>query len=290
MQQLAVLSGKGGTGKTTVAAALIRLSGCKAYADCDVDAPNLHLTQRLDSSPITADYFGYDKAFKDDALCIGCGKCEEMCRFGAIRGGVVDPYACEGCGVCEAFCPVRDAEGRTAIRLVKSSTGKTLVYQTALSVFSSAELKMGSGASGKLVTQVRKNLYQQMDGKPLVIIDGSPGIGCPVIASITGMNWVLVVAEPTISGIHDMERIVETALKFGAQVWVCVNKYDVSPLHTDRIIEYCEKRGIRMVGTIPFDPLAIEAVNAGISVVDFPDSRAGNAIIRIWENLKVLMA
>lgn len=286
MNQLAVLSGKGGTGKTTVAAALIRLSHCKAYADCDVDAPNLHLTQRFDYAPITAEYFGYDKAFKDHAICIDCGKCEEMCRFDAIRGGVLDPYACEGCGVCEAFCPVTDPQGKKAIRLEKSSTGKTMVYKAPQGVFSTAQLKMGSGASGKLVTQVRKNLYHHMEGKPLVIVDGSPGIGCPVIASITGMNWVLVVAEPTLSGIHDMERIVDTALKFGSQVWVCINKYDVSPQHTDQIIEYCEKRGIRMVGTIPFDPLAIEAVNAGISVVEIPDSRAGNAIIRIWENLK----
>lgn len=289
MQQLAILSGKGGTGKTTVAASLIRLSGCKSYADCDVDAPNLHLTQRLANLPVTKDYYGYDKAFKDEACCIHCGKCEELCQFGAIRNGVVDPYACEGCGVCEAFCPVTDARGRKAIRLEKSSTGKTLVYQTDTVVFSSAELKMGSGASGKLVTQVRKNLYQQMTGKPMVIIDGSPGIGCPVIASITGMTWVLVVAEPTISGIHDMERIVDTALKFGAKVWVCINKYDVSPFHTDQVIKYCENRGIPMVGTIPFDPMAIEAVNSGILVVEMPDSRAGKAIVRIWENLKILM-
>lgn len=289
MQQLAILSGKGGTGKTTVAASLIRLSGCIAFADCDVDAPNLHLTQRLDGAPVTQDYFGYDVAVKDDSVCIQCGKCEELCRFGAIRDGVVDPYACEGCGVCEAFCPVTDTQGRKAIRLVKSSTGKTLVYKTDASVFSSAELKMGSGASGKLVTQVRKNLYQQMNGKPLIIVDGSPGIGCPVVASITGMNWVLVVAEPTISGIHDMERIVDTALRFGSKVWVCINKYDVSPSHTDQIIDYCSVHGIPMVGKIPFDPLAVEAVNKGVSVVEFPDSPAGKSLIKIWESISKLI-
>ena len=289
MQQLAILSGKGGTGKTTVTAALVKLASCTAFADCDVDAPNLHLVFRFNEQPLSEDYFGYDKAVKDDAICIGCGKCEELCRFDAIRNGVVDPFACEGCGVCEAFCPVTGEDGKKAIRLVQSSTGKTNIYTGKNAVFSSAELKMGSGASGKLVTQVRKGLYQRMDGKPFVIVDGSPGIGCPVIASITGMNWVLVVAEPTLSGIHDMKRIVDTAKHFGSLVMVCINKHDVSPEHTQMIVDYCNERGIQMVGTIPFDPLAIEAVNNGVTVVDMPQSTAGKAVVEMWDKMKRCM-
>lgn len=289
MQQLAILSGKGGTGKTTVSAALVRLTACTAFADCDVDAPNLHLVFRFNGQPQTEDFYGYDKAIKDDSICIGCGKCEAVCRFDAIHSGIVDPFACEGCGVCEAFCPVTGVDGKKAIRLERSSTGKTKVCTGGKSVFSSAELKMGSGASGKLVTQVRKNLYQRMEGKPFVIVDGSPGIGCPVIASITGMNWVLVVTEPTLSGIHDMERIVDTAKRFGSLVMVCINKHDVSPEHTQMIMDYCKERNIQMVGVIPFDPLAIEAVNNGVAVVDMPQSLAGKAIVEMWERMKIEM-
>lgn len=289
MRQLVVLSGKGGTGKTTVSAAIIRLASLEAFADCDVDAPNLHLVMAALPQPEEALYYGYDKAVLYEDLCTGCGLCEAHCRFDAIRGLKVDPYACEGCGVCEWICPVRGAEGQKAIRLEKASTGKTQLFLKPHQVFSTAELKMGSGASGKLVTQVRKNLHQHWKGPGLALIDGSPGIGCPVIASVTGAAWVLVVAEPTLSGIHDMKRIVDTARRFGAQVMVCVNKADVSPAHTEQIRVYCQTRQLELVGLIPYDPQAVQAVNKGKTLADYPESPGGAAIRKVWARVSEIM-
>lgn len=283
MKQLVILSGKGGTGKTTVAASFIALAGNKAYADCDVDAPNLQLVYAAGTKPETSDFYGYQKAVKYDNYCTNCGKCEELCQFGAIKNGKVNPYECEGCGVCEAFCPCTGENGKKAIRLENNISGQTMVYKNEGEVFSTAELKMGNGASGKLVTQVRKNLYNSMNGQKLVIIDGSPGIGCPVIASVTGVDMVLVVTEPTLSGMHDMERIVETAGKFGADCVVCINKFDVNLVNTQKIEEYCEQRGIPVAGRIPFDPKVIEAVNTGRPVALIDNSSAKDAIWEIWE-------
>ncbi len=289
MKQLVILSGKGGTGKTTVAAAFIELSQNKAFADCDVDAPNLHLIQATNIQPELDNFYGYQKAIKYEDVCINCGKCEQLCRFGAIKDGKVKPYECEGCGVCEEFCPVVDGDGKKAIRLENNVSGKTILYKYNDRVFSSAELEMGNGASGKLVTQVRKNLYNSISGQELVIIDGSPGIGCPVIASVTGVDMVLVVAEPTLSGIHDMERIIETAEKFRATSAVCVNKYDVNTENTQIIEDYCNKHNISMVGKIPFDSKVLAALNDGKSVVMLENSSAKDAIIGIWEKVLGLL-
>lgn len=303
MKQLVILSGKGGTGKTTVAASFIELSRTIAFADCDVDAPNLHLVQTLNSKPEIKDFYGYQKAVKYDDLCIGCGKCERLCQFGAIKNGKVNLYECEGCGVCEEFCPSVNESGQKAIRLEDNVSGTTMVSINADRVFSTAELKMGNGASGKLVTEVRKNLYNSMStqtgnvgekrlsssNKEFVIIDGSPGIGCPVIASVTGVDMVLVVTEPTLSGMHDMERIVETANKFGATCVICVNKYDVNSENTKKIEGYCIHNNIVMAGKIPFDKHVLEALNEGIPVVQYKDSPAGNAITAIWDTVSALL-
>lgn len=289
MKQLVILSGKGGTGKTIVAASFIALAKNKAFADCDVDAPNLHLVHATDMRPVIEDFYGYQKAVKYDDFCTSCGKCEEFCQFGAIKNGKVNPYECEGCGVCEAFCPSKGEDVKKAIRLEKNISGKTMVYKNVDEVFSSAELKMGNGASGKLVTQVRKNLYNSMDDQELVIIDGSPGIGCPVIASVTGIEMVIVVAEPTLSGMHDMERILETAGKFGAACVVCVNKFDVNLVNTKKIEEYCEQRNIHMVGKIPFDPLVVESVNDGKPLVLLENSPAKDAVMSVWKEVEALL-
>lgn len=289
MKQLVILSGKGGTGKTTVAASFIALAQNKAFADCDVDAPNLHLIHAKGLNPIQEDFYGYQKAVKHEEYCIACGICEDLCQFGAIRNGKVNQYECEGCGVCEAVCPSQRADGRKAIALEKNISGKTLLYINNESVFSSAELKMGNGASGKLVTQVRKNLYQSMRGQEIVIIDGSPGIGCPVIASVTGADLVLVVAEPTVSGMHDMERIAETAGKFDATCVMCINKFDVNLVNALKIEKYCGQQNILMAGRIPFDPQVIEAANTGKPVVLFANSPAKDAIVSIWKTVSALL-
>jgi MinD superfamily P-loop ATPase len=307
MKQLLVLSGKGGTGKTTVAASLIALAGCTAFADLDVDAPNLHLIHGHHSAPKTEDWYGYEKAVLDPEICSGCGACEAACRFGAIRNLVVDPYACEGCGVCEAVCPVFDAQGNKAIRLRETVTGTTMMYREPLPpetatpiaperVFATAELQMGSGASGKLVSAVRKNLYDALgsatiSGKSdeaknrLVVLDGSPGIGCPVIASVTGVDAVLIVTEPTVSGLHDLSRLAQVAEGFGVPCMVCINRYDLHPGFADRIEAHCKTLGIPVLARIPYDKAAVEAVTRGIPLVEIPDSPAALAIRGLWDTL-----
>jgi MinD superfamily P-loop ATPase len=283
MKQLLILSGKGGTGKTTVASAFIKLSKNKAFADCDVDAPNLHIVYS-DKEPLEEKpFYGFKKAVKYDDICIQCGKCEELCRFGAIKNGNLNPMECEGCGVCEAFCPGEDDEGRKAIRLEENISGYTNVSRVNGEIFSQAQLKMGNGASGKLVAEVKKNLKEYTSDEELAIIDGSPGIGCPVIASIAGVDTVLIVAEPTVSGIHDMKRIVDTARRFGCPCLVCINKYDVNEDKASEIEGYCQKEGITLVGKIPFDSLVVKAVNQGKTVVDMDGSPAAEALKNIWE-------
>lgn len=289
MKQLVVLSGKGGTGKTTISSSFIRLADHKAFADCDVDAPNLHQIFSLPESAEEYPFYGLRKAVRHDDICIGCGKCEELCRFGAIVNGRVNPYECEGCGVCEAFCPAKDEEGKTAIRLEERESGKIRLFQGENEVFSTAELYMGNGASGRLVTEVRRNLLKAAEHEKYAIIDGSPGIGCPVIASMTGAGMVLIVAEPTVSGIHDLKRIVETARRFGAKIAVCINKFDVSKANTSAIKRFCREEKLPIVGLIPFDSAVIDAVNAGKTAVDCPDSVAGNAIRKIWKNVKRML-
>ena len=289
MKQLVVLSGKGGTGKTTVASSFIRLAQNKAFADCDVEAPNLHQIFAKGEVPNKKPYFGLKKAVKNDAVCIDCGECERLCRFGAIQNGKVNSYECEGCGVCEAFCPAKDALGRPAIRLEDRVSGSTLLYHTSSGAFSTAELQIGSGASGRLVSEVRARLYGAAKSEPIAILDGSPGIGCPVIASITGVNMVLIVAEPTLCGIHDMKRIVENARRFGTKIAVCVNKYDISTENTKEIEEFCRQKEIANVGRIPFDSAVIQAVNSGNTVVENPGSKAGKAIQDIWRKVSSML-
>ena len=294
MKRILLLSGKGGTGKTTVSSALIRLSQAKAVADCDVDAPNLHLVlQEKEKAQVSAqtcaqvsEFFGGEKAAVDPALCTSCGRCEQLCRFDAIHlvenTAVVNLYSCEGCGVCSHVCPAG------AVRLLPDVAGIKELY-TGDRVFSTATLKMGRGNSGKLVTEVKKAMLKAAPPCELAIVDGSPGIGCPVIASVNGMDLVLVVAEPSGSGISDLKRLCATAATLQVQLAVCVNKYDVSPQHTERIETFCRQQGIAFVGKIPFDPMAVRAVNEGTTVVDI-DCLAGRAVREIFAKLTALLA
>ncbi len=286
MKQLLILSGKGGTGKTTVAGALIKLVQARAYADCDVDAPNLHLSMAQTGEAERNDYYGMPKAQIDRERCIGCGKCEEHCRFDAIiqkDGYAVDPFSCEGCGVCEAVCPA------DAIQMHPSVAGEQMLYRSAQAVFSTAQLRMGSGTSGKLVTEVKKRMLSSLlPETELAIIDGSPGIGCPVIASLSGVSMVLIVAEPSVSGISDMERILHTAEIFHTQTCVCVNKADVNLELTGQIERYCGEKKIPFVGTIPFDSQAAEAINSGKTIVEI-DCPSGQAAREIFTGIMRLL-
>ncbi len=279
--KLLILSGKGGTGKTTIASAFIRLSQAKRFADCDVDAPNLHLVLEQKSTPKKSDYYGLPKANIDIERCSGCGICYKHCQFGAIEktdsGYSVNPFSCEGCGVCEALCD------KKAISLNDAVAGELMLYHENKQTFSTAKLKMGSGTSGKLVTAVKRALPNEASDE-LTIIDGSPGIGCPVIASIAGVNMVLVVTEPSISGITDMKRIIETAKKFHVRVCVCINKYDTHVVNSRSIANYCREQNISFVGTIPYDSDAIEVVNRGKTIVDI-DCESGMATTKIYEKI-----
>lgn len=286
MKQLLILSGKGGTGKTTVASAFIKLSEARAYADCDVDAPNLHLLMEQKSTATKRDYYGLQVAEIDPERCIACGLCSVHCRFDAVLAGEVyqiDPFACEGCGVCELVCPAE------AVALKPAVAGELMLYADEKKVFSTAQLKMGSGTSGLLVTEVKKQLKAAPDSVKFAIIDGSPGIGCPVIASISGVDLVLIVAEPSVSGISDMERIIKTAAKFGTKAAVCVNKFDTNIEKTEAIEARCKKYGLPFMGRIPFDAEVGKAVNRGQTIVDI-DCTAGTAVKTIYEQTIQLLS
>jgi len=280
MKQLLILSGKGGTGKTTIASAFIRLSDAKAYADCDVDAPNLHLVMAQNAEPERTDYYGMPKAEIDLDKCVECGLCKENCRFNAIsdeNGFTVDPFACEGCGVCEAVCPAG------AVSLKPAVAGELMLYAVDSNAFSTAQLKMGSGTSGMLVTEVKKQMKAAATSDTeLAIIDGSPGIGCPVIASLSSVDMVLIVAEPSISGISDLERIIKTAETFRTRVGVCINKYDTNPSNTEKIEEFCRTKGLPFTGRIPFDHEAVKSINNGLTIVDV-DCPSGRAVRGVFE-------
>ena len=286
IKKLLILSGKGGTGKTTTSAAFIRFSQAKAFADCDVDAPNLHLVEQLEGEPERYVYVGSEKAFIDPAQCIGCSQCMTVCRFDAIHMTpegkcAVNEYACEGCGVCAYTCPMR------AIELRDDVAGSQEVYKGERT-FSTATLKMGRGNSGKLVSAVKLALLKNAPETELAVIDGSPGIGCPVIASISGVNQVLIVAEPSLSGLSDLTRIVRTAASFQTQTAVCVNKWDVSPARTEAIEAFCRENQVPFVGRIPYDKAASEAINAGRSLADV-DCPASRALKEIYRKVMELM-
>ena len=285
MKQLLILSGKGGTGKTTVATAFIKLSNAKGYADCDVDAPNLHLLMHQNTDKISSNYYGMDKAVIDSEKCISCGLCMEKCRFDAIENESdykVNPFACEGCGVCKAVCPVE------AISLKPAVAGELMLYANEGEVFSTAQLKMGSGTSGMLVTEVKKQMKSEIVNANLAIIDGSPGIGCPVIASLSGVDMVLIVAEPSISGISDLERIIKTAAKFGTMTVICINKFDTNVENTEKIEALCKKQRLTFMGRIPFDSNAVKAINNGRTIVDI-DCASGAAVKAVYNKTMKLL-
>ncbi|HHU08162.1 MAG TPA: 4Fe-4S binding protein [Clostridiaceae bacterium] len=285
MKQLLILSGKGGTGKTTVASAFIKLSEAKAYADCDVDAPNLHLIMDWVSAPLTTDYYGLAKAVIEREQCINCDLCRVHCRFAAINAGEfyeVNPYDCEGCGVCKYICPA------DAIKMKPHIAGELALYSETAKVFSTAKLKIGSGNSGLLVTAVKQAMLAPEIDSELAIIDGSPGIGCPVIASLNGVDMVLIVAEPSVSGFSDMERIIRTARMFGLKIAVCINKFDVNIEITKEIESFCRVQNLPAIGRIPFDSAAVKALNDGQTIVDI-DCAASTAVRSIYQSVLDLL-
>lgn len=287
MKRLLILSGKGGTGKTTTAGAFISYSKTRTFADCDVDAPNLHIISKFENEAKLKDYMGSPKSKIDTEKCIGCGLCAEKCRFNSIeRVGSkykINEYACEGCGVCELVCPVG------AAKLYPDVAGEVSVYKDHR-IFATAELKMGRGTSGKLVAEVKSTLYNEMkenkliDKEGITIIDGSPGIGCPVIASISGVDMVLVITEPTLSGMSDMKRILKIAEIFKVPTAVCINRADLSEKIAQEIIDFCKDNDIIFLGKVPYDETVSIAVNSGKSIAEY-DTPANHALKEVYNKV-----
>lgn len=248
MKQLLVLSGKGGTGKTTLVSSFIELGDFKAFADCDVDAPNLHLISKADNLIEKRDYHGMDKCFIDKDKCISCGLCQRKCRFDAIDivddHYTINKYNCEGCGFCQIVCP------SDAISFKENVAGEIKIYKDD-TFLSTAKLKMGEGNSGLLVTEVKKNLVKS--NEEYAIVDGSPGIGCPVIASTVGVNVILIVTEPSLSGLSDLDRVFKSIKHLDAKILVAINKYNINLEKTSEIENFCNDNSIEVVGKIPFE-------------------------------------
>jgi MinD superfamily P-loop ATPase len=280
LKQISFVSGKGGTGKSTLVSSLSLMVKEKMLADCDVDAPNLHIL--LDNTVLLAeDYYGARAAVIDPDLCVKCGQCKEVCRFNGINESFeIIPMYCEGCGACAILCPV------TAIRLETVKTGQTYVSQTPRGTFAHALLDVGAEGSGKLVTEVRKKLDQFKKDEEWILIDGSPGIGCVVIASITGADAVVAVTEPTKSGLSDLERVLGVARHFRIPGFVCINKYDLNPEITAEIERYCNDCGFPIIGKITFDIAVMKALQEYKTPVEAGNLRFTREVENLWEKLQ----
>lgn len=282
MKEIVIISGKGGTGKTSITAAFASLAKNKVMADCDVDAADLHLILSPEIQH-EEDFYSGKTAFIRKNDCTECGKCVEVCQFDAISPDfVVDPVACEGCGVCVYFCPV------DAIDFNENLSGRWFISKTRFGPMVHAKLGIAEENSGKLVTLVRRQakLLAEEQKADYIIVDGAPGIGCPVISSITGANAVLVVTEPTLSGRHDLERVVSLAADhFQIPTFVCVNKFDLNGEMTDQIESFCRDRNIGFVGKIPYDTIVTAAMVLGKTIIEFLDGVIAKEIGMMWEKI-----
>ena len=280
MRQILFLSGKGGTGKTSLAAAFAVLAENKVLADCDVDAANLHLL--LDHQVVAVgDYRGSKEAVRDASLCTQCGRCCEVCRFNAVHEGFeIDPYLCEGCGACVTACPPN------ALTLESRISGRWFNAETKWGPLASAELLPGEETSGKLVMQVKRNMepLAQSVSADWAIVDGSPGIGCPVIASVSGVNAVILVTEPTLSGMHDLERILDVVNHFRLPSYLVINKADLSADLTERLELFASEKALPVLGRIPYDRAVTDRLLEGRSVAEDKESPAGAAMRDIFKN------
>ena len=287
MKELVIISGKGGTGKTSVTASFAVLAEKAVLADCDVDAADLHLVLKPDVRE-RHDFRSGHEAVIREADCTGCGVCRDLCRFDAVRTHeteagarcVVDPVACEGCGVCVRFCPEQ------AIDFPERLCGEWMVSDTRCGPMVHARLGVAAENSGKLVATVRQEARRiaEEQERNLVIVDGPPGIGCPVIASLSGAAQVLVVTEPTVSGEHDLARVLKLAAHFGIPASICVNKWDLNPEMTERIEKQARTVGANVAGRIRYDRAVTQAQIQERAVVEI-DAPCAEDIRALWAGL-----
>jgi MinD superfamily P-loop ATPase len=291
LKELVVISGKGGTGKTSMAAAFAALACPAVVADCDVDAADLHLV--LDPQVRqTSDFSGGKQAAIDPSKCMGCGRCAGLCRFEAIhldgpandvigKTYVIDPVACEGCGVCVEFCPMK------AIELHEAVNGQWFLSDTRFGPMVHARLGIAQANSGKLVTLIRRQAREIAEERrlDLIVVDGAPGIGCPVIASITGADLVLIVTEPTLSGQHDLGRVADLAANFGIRALLCINKADINPQMTRQIGEEARQRRITIVGEIPYDDAFTRAQIMKATIVEYTGGAITERVKALWRQV-----
>ena len=282
MKEIVIISGKGGTGKTSMVAAFAALAENKVLCDADVDAADLHLIM----DPTIKEHHDFESGYTamiNQESCTNCGLCRDLCRWNAISEDfVVDPIECEGCGVCYYFCPEK------AIEFPLNTCGEWYLSETRFGPMAHARLGIGEENSGKLVTLIRQEGKKLAEEKnlDLLLTDGPPGIGCPVIASLGGATAVLIVSEPTVSGRHDMERVAELAAFFKVPAMVCVNKFDLNPGEAEAIEAFARERNVGVIGRVPFEPVFTRAMVQGKSIVEFDGHSEGSRAVKdIWERL-----
>jgi MinD superfamily P-loop ATPase len=278
LKTFTVISGKGGTGKTSIVASFAVLAKNAVFADCDVDAADLSLL--LDGQTTVSEQFrASQKAFVDLTLCTQCGLCGETCHFNAIQEGTVNYFLCEGCGVCSRVCP------QEAITMQEVYSGQLCVSYGAYGPLVHAQLEPGEANSGKLVTLVRQTAEEiaRDTNRECIIIDGPPGMGCPVIASINGATAALIVTEPSLSAISDMKRVLSVCKHFSVPTYVCVNQCDLHKGNTQDIIRFCQAEGIEVLGKIQHDRSVVRALLHHTPVTAYADSPASEEIKALWQ-------
>ncbi len=280
MKELVIISGKGGTGKTSLTGSFAALAENQVICDADVDAADLHLLLEPTIGQ-RHDFMGGGRAIIRKEACSGCGRCLELCQFDAISDTFdVDPISCEGCGVCYSLCPGQ------AIDFPTQKCGEWFSSDTRFGPMVHARLGIAEENSGKLVSVIRRQARElaEQTGRTLIITDGPPGIGCPVFASISGATAVVIIVEPSVSGLHDMQRVAELITHFTIPGLVCINKCDLNPDVTATIAEESQTRGLRVVGSLPFDPIVTRAMVAGKTIVEFDEKSFFVKNIRdIWQ-------
>lgn len=289
MKEIVIISGKGGTGKTSLAASFALLAKNAVVADCDVDAADLHLILTPTIKDRNEFWSGHEAIIKQN-FCTACGACLNLCRFDAIKEHInslgdktfmIDPYSCEGCGTCVRFCP------KEAVDFKKRLCGEWMVSETRAGPMVHAKLGIAAENSGKLVSTVRQEARRlaEFKNKSMILIDGPPGIGCPVIASITGASCVVIVTEPTLSGEHDLKRVLDLAKHFNIPAFICINKWDICPEMTKKIEDGATKSGAKVLGRIRYDHSVTEAQKAAKAVVE-TNAPCAQEVVNIWNNLQ----